>query len=512
MLVTPTETLARDRTVGGRYRLVELLGEGGYGSVWLATDPILRRPVAIKILRQEMRKSEHADWVERFAREARLIAAARHRAVVGVLDFGVDEGDPYLVMQVVDGVSMFDRFPTGAAPPAAAVAIAAELLAGLSVVHGAGIVHRDLKPENILLVDADESPWGQPVLIDFGISRAVAKTDGIRSVLTTHQGVVHGTPYYMAPEQARGLRTDARTDVYSVGVLLFEMLAGSLPQEGDSPITTLIAVGSQDAPALAERAPEVPEVLAQVVDRALRQDPADRFESAAAMRAALLEAAARSGEYLSTAAPRVSVRATAQVETMEDDGVATADPSERPTTTLTPPEPTAPSAAAPPRGSLAPEEKTRSRSREARFAAFPKFGGSSRGAKPLSTSRAPRMVVAAAGLLVLGALTAWGTLAASGGTQPPAPSLEPAPASVSAARADDAPAAERVARVGAPPPVAPSPEPEIEPGLDPPSRAAPRVAPARRVVRPRPHPPTPEPPAAGEASNARMEFVREPGF
>ncbi|MBZ0120813.1 MAG: serine/threonine protein kinase, partial [Sandaracinaceae bacterium] len=270
----------------GRYRLLSPLASGAMGSVWRAQDLTLLRTVALKLLfvRED---AAGRTMGERFLREARIAAGIRHRNVVDVLDFGTSEqGRPFMVMELLEGESLesrCERLP--ALTLHELITIVAGVLDGLTAVHKVGVVHRDLKPANILLVASEDSD-PRPKLVDFGVAHAPER----RSALTSVTGIVVGTPEYMSPEQARGVPVDARSDLYSVGAILYEALAGRLPYEQEALGDLIIAIASGGAPPVAEVRPEVGEAISAVVSRAMELRPEDRFQSAREMRDALLRA------------------------------------------------------------------------------------------------------------------------------------------------------------------------------------------------------------------------------
>ena len=215
--------------IGGRYQLEELIGEGGMGGVFRAHDETLQRSVAVKLLFSGDER-DRGQRVDRFLREARIAAAVQHRNVVQIVDFGsTDGGRPYMVMEYLKGETLAERLARGPAPSVEeTVRIVANALSGLAAAHEAGVVHRDMKPENVFLVEDPDGAY--PKILDFGISRSLAPESGPSSALTTREGFLVGTPQYMSPEQARGLKDiDRATDIYSVGVILYEALAGRLP-------------------------------------------------------------------------------------------------------------------------------------------------------------------------------------------------------------------------------------------------------------------------------------------
>jgi serine/threonine-protein kinase len=265
-----------EQVLAGRYRLGALLGAGGMARVVAARDLRLDRPVAIKLA-----PASGIDRAgrERFVREARSSAGFSHPNAVAVFDAGEADGYLYLVMELVDGPSVAARLADhGPLDIDEALTITVAVLAALGAAHAAGIIHRDVKPGNILL-----GPGGAVKLADFGI----AKRLGDISADLTGAGQFIGTPKYLAPEQVVGEPVTAATDLYAVGVVLFEMLAGHPPFEADTPIATAIAHRDAPIPDLRRVRPDVPVHVAAAVARAMAKDPAARFESAEQMAATL---------------------------------------------------------------------------------------------------------------------------------------------------------------------------------------------------------------------------------
>lgn len=266
-----------------RYELQELLGSGGMADVYAAIDRQLGRRVAIKLVRPHLVADGQSR--QRLLREARA-ASFHHPNSVTVFDVGEDQRQPFIVMELVDGESLQDRLAReGRLPPAEAARIGAGVLAAVGAAHERGLVHRDIKPGNVLLPRR-----GGVKLADFGIAKAIAETAGD---LTT-PGDVMGTPKYLAPEQVAGKPTEPASDLYSLGVVLYECLTGAPLFTGDSPVAVAMAHQQRAVPPLRRAAPEVPAELARIVERALAKDPADRFADAASMRRAL-QAVADSG-------------------------------------------------------------------------------------------------------------------------------------------------------------------------------------------------------------------------
>jgi serine/threonine-protein kinase len=270
-----------------RYRLEAKLGSGGMSTVYLARDETLDRPVAVKVMHREM--SEQADQLQRFRQEARAVAKLSHPNVVGVIDAGEDGGYPYIVLEYVEGETLKQRISRlGALDVQESLAYAIEIARGLTVAHARQMVHRDIKPQNVL-IDAD----GRAKLTDFGISRTL-EGDGL-----TATGRVLGTTDYVAPEQAMGQGVDPRSDIYSLGVVLYEMLTGDVPFHADSQVGVAMKHVNEELPDVQRRRPEVSSAVALVVERAAAKDPAERYqrigEMVEDMEAALEVEAARTG-------------------------------------------------------------------------------------------------------------------------------------------------------------------------------------------------------------------------
>jgi hypothetical protein len=283
--------LAHGSSVGGRYRLDSLIGEGGMASVWRAEDETLRRPVAIKLLYFGSQR-DPAATAQQFLREARIAASVQHRNVIHIVDFGAtDDGVPYMVMELLHGESLGERMQrTPGLAPEEVLGLAGLTLRGLAAVHDAGIVHRDLKPQNIFLQQDGDAIY--PKIIDFGISRSLASTGERRSAVATQAGLVVGTPGYMAPEQARGeAEIDRRADIYSMGAIIYEGVTGRLPFEGATPGELLIKIISSEPPLIRDIAPHVPLVISDVIAQAMARQREHRFVDARAFRRALQSAA-----------------------------------------------------------------------------------------------------------------------------------------------------------------------------------------------------------------------------
>ncbi len=253
--------------LSGRYRLEAKLGSGGMSTVYLARDATLDRPVAVKVMHREM--SEQADQLERFRQEARAVAKLSHPNVVAVIDAGEDGGHPYIVFEYVEGETLKQRIARlGALDTQEALAYAIEIARGLTVAHARNMVHRDIKPQNVL-IDSE----GRAKLTDFGISRQLEQ-DGM-----TATGRVLGTTDYVAPEQAMGHAVDPRSDIYSLGVVLYEMLIGQVPFHADSQVGVAMKHVNEELPDVQQRRPEVSAATALVVERATDKDPDRRYQA-----------------------------------------------------------------------------------------------------------------------------------------------------------------------------------------------------------------------------------------
>jgi eukaryotic-like serine/threonine-protein kinase len=272
----PEDPLAEIGTVlGGRYRLVELLGQGGMARIYRGHDQELDRDVAIKVLRPEYGRDP--DFNSRFRQEAQNAASLNHPNIVAVYDYGQDEIGPFIVMELVDGedlASILKR--SGALPPRQAARIAAEVARALQAAHQRGIVHRDVKPGNVL-INRD----GQVKVTDFGIARAVAEAQ------MTLPGTTLGSVHYFSPEQARGEPATASSDIYSLGIVLYELLTGRRPWEADSAAAVAMARLAGPPPDPSAVRSGIPTDLVAIDRKAMATEPADRWSSAASMAAAL---------------------------------------------------------------------------------------------------------------------------------------------------------------------------------------------------------------------------------
>jgi serine/threonine protein kinase len=275
----------------GRYELISELGRGGMATVYRAHDPFFDRDVAVKLLPREF--LHDPTFKARFAREAKTIAALEHSAIVPVHDFGEEEGQPFLVMRYMSGGSLVNRMESGPLSFEEISTIVSRIATGLDEAHKKGMIHRDLKPGNILF-DAH----GDAFLSDFGIVKLTQET-----ATFTGTGII-GTPAYMSPEQARGdPDLDPRSDVYALGVILFEMLSGKQPYEADTPMGLAVKHITEPVPSILEVKPDLPPNFELMIRRALAKEPEDRYSSAGELAKEFAEMVATERRYARTPIP-----------------------------------------------------------------------------------------------------------------------------------------------------------------------------------------------------------------
>ena len=298
-----TDTMSVPRVLSGRYEIGELLGRGGMADVYMARDARLGRKVAIKLLRGDVARETVLQ--ARFRREAQAVAGLNHPSIVAVYDTGEHlSGDalgdgaklPYIVMEYVHGKTLRDLVRADAISIDQAIDFALGVLSALEYSHRSGIVHRDIKPANVMVVEDSEGRLGAVKVMDFGIARTISDS----AATMTQTQTVMGTAQYLSPEQARGESVDARSDLYSAGCLLYEMLAGRPPFTGDSPVSVAYQHVREVPPAPSSFKPGISPALDSVLLRALQKDRQDRFQDAASFRRALR--AARTGVILAPAA------------------------------------------------------------------------------------------------------------------------------------------------------------------------------------------------------------------
>jgi eukaryotic-like serine/threonine-protein kinase len=250
----------------GRYRIKSELGRGAMGVVYKAHDPVLDRTVALKTIVLDEDAQEREKYHARFFQEAKAAARLNHPALITIYDFGEEGSLAYMAMELLNGTELSERMDKGGIPLHEAISIAEQVAEGLAFAHDNGVIHRDIKPGNIMLL-----PRGRVKIMDFGIARMEA------SELKTQLGTRLGTPKYMSPEQSRGSAIDHRTDIFSLGIVLYEMLTGAKLFQGESLTQVLHNVANIDPPPPSRVKPEVTALLDLVVMRALAKKPADRY-------------------------------------------------------------------------------------------------------------------------------------------------------------------------------------------------------------------------------------------
>ena len=261
----------------GHYRIIEKIGEGGMGEVYRARDDRLARDVALKIIHPTSASDQ--DRLRRFEHEARASAALNHPNIVAIYDIGVHQGAPYIVSELLEGVTLRERLLDGALPVRQATDYGLQIAQGLMAAHEKNIIHRDLKPEN-LFVTKD----GRVKILDFGIAKLIPRKDveeQSQATMTTQtkSGVVVGSTAYMSPEQLRGKPVDHRSDIFSFGAILYEMLSGRRAFRGETEVDTVTAVLKEDPVEITEIRPSVPEAFEPIVAHCLEKAPEDRFQS-----------------------------------------------------------------------------------------------------------------------------------------------------------------------------------------------------------------------------------------
>jgi serine/threonine protein kinase len=262
--------------VAERYEVEELVGHGGMSSVYKAHDTLLERNVALKILHEQYNEDE--EFVERFKREARSVAQLQHPNIVTVIDRGEEDGRQYIVFEYIDGENLKELLVRrGRLEAEEALAIGVEVARALAFAHEHGLVHRDVKPQNVLL-NGD----GRAKVTDFGIARSIDVDTGV-----TQTGTILGTSNYLAPEQAGGQPVDAQTDVYALGVVLYELLAGEVPFPGESFVAVAMKHMHEPPPNILDKRRDVPLRIAAAIDRAMEKDPGQRFPTMDAFAAEL---------------------------------------------------------------------------------------------------------------------------------------------------------------------------------------------------------------------------------
>src|SRR5512137_1046501 len=259
----------------GRYVIKEEIGRGGMATVYHAYDPRFERDVALKVLPREMLHDQQ--FRTRFEREAKTIAMLEHPAIVPVYDFGEEQGQPYFVMRYMTGGSLSDRMKKGPMTVQDAALLMTHIAPALDEAHAKGIIHRDLKPGNILY-----DQFNEPYVSDFGIAKLAESQTNV-----TGSSIV-GTPAYMSPEQAQGEGIDGRSDIYGLGVILFELLTGQQPYHGDTPMSVVVKHITDPVPHILDVKPDLPTAIEGVIEKAMAKDRDQRFPTVRALADALV--------------------------------------------------------------------------------------------------------------------------------------------------------------------------------------------------------------------------------
>jgi serine/threonine-protein kinase len=297
-------------TTLGNYKILEKLGAGGQGTVYKAIDSKLGRPVVIKVLPAELTAKEAN--LKRFEREARLASSLDHPNICTIFDLNVINGIHFIAMQFIEGRNVRQLVNGRPLGLASALSIAIQVTDALAAAHAQGIIHRDIKAGNVVVTSK-----GQAKVLDFGLAKLLdedaARTSGIHHTELTEVGIPYGTATYAAPEQARGERVDSRADIFSAGVLLYEMLTGSWPFKGKTAIDVRHAVVHEEPEPLATARPDpVPPRLQEILNRAMQKNPRDRYQKIAEfrddLRALAREVSSTSGEALHESAVPVAPR------------------------------------------------------------------------------------------------------------------------------------------------------------------------------------------------------------
>src|SRR5437588_3748429 len=273
-----SETISADMVIG-QYRVISKIGEGGMGEVYRARDTKLGRDVAIKVLPAAF--SADTERLRRFEQEAQAAGALNHPNILVIFHIGTHDGAPYIVSELLEGETLRERLAGAALPQRKAIDYALQIAKGLAAAHEKGIVHRDIKPDNIFITDD-----GRVKILDFGLAKLTSATDGTSQTevptrkVNTDPGTVMGTMGYMSPEQLKGHPVDHRSDIFSFGAILYEMLSGRRAFRGDSMAETMSAILREDPPDLSETNKTVSPALERVVRHCLEKNPAERFHSA----------------------------------------------------------------------------------------------------------------------------------------------------------------------------------------------------------------------------------------
>ena len=303
----------------GHYEIHSPIGEGGMGEVWRARDTKLGRDVAIKVLPATL--SENVDRLHRFEQEAQAAGALNHPNILSLFHIGTHEGAPYIVSELLEGETLRDRMAGGPLPPRKVTDYALQIARGLAAAHEKGIIHRDVKPDNIFITDD-----GRVKILDFGLAKLTAPVDGVASQtevptrkVNTDPGTVMGTMGYMSPEQLKGKHVDHRSDIFSFGAILYEMLSGKRAFRGDSMAETMSAILREDPADLSETNKTVSPALERVVRHCLEKNPAERFHSARDLAFAI---ESLSGSAISSGQTATMPTVTAEIDKPESQGIS----------------------------------------------------------------------------------------------------------------------------------------------------------------------------------------------
>src|SRR5438105_1241364 len=301
--ISPNTTIAQ-------YTIVSKIGEGGMGEVYRARDAKLGRDVAIKVLPAAL--SENTDRLNRFEQEAQAAGALNHPNILSIYHIGTHEGAPYIVSELLEGETLRERMVSGALPQRKATDYALQIAQGLAAAHEKGFVHRDIKPDNVFVTHD-----GRVKILDFGLAKLTSATDGTSQTevptrkVNTDPGTVMGTMGYMSPEQLKGHPADHRSDIFSFGAILYEMLSGRRAFRGDSIAETMSAILREDPPDLSETNKTVSTALERVVRHCLEKNPAERFHSARDLAFAI---ESLSGSAISSGQTATMSTVTAEIE------------------------------------------------------------------------------------------------------------------------------------------------------------------------------------------------------